>query len=44
MPNKSSSVFVLDTCSCYELLKEDMLSFKEEVRAVLQGDFNGVSV
>ena len=38
MPTESSSVSVLD--SCYELLKEDVLSFKEKGRVVLLGDFN----
>ena len=37
MPTESS-VSVLD--NCYELLKEDVLSFKEKVRVVLLGDFN----
>ena len=38
MPTESSSVSVLN--SCYELLKEDMLNFKEKGRVVLMGDFN----
>ena len=35
---ESSSVSVVD--SCYELLKEDVLSFKEKGRVVLLGNFN----
>ena len=38
MPTKSSSVSVLD--SCYELMKKDVLNFKENGRVVLLGDFN----
>ena len=39
MPTDSTSVFVVD--SCYERLKEDVLSFKEKGKVVLLGDFNG---
>ena len=35
---ESSSVFALD--SCYELLKENVLIFKEKGRVILLGDFN----
>ena len=38
MPTESNSVSACD--SCYELLKEDVLSFKEKRRIVLLGDFN----
>ena len=38
MPTDSTSVAVLDTC--YERLKEDILSFREKAKVVLLGDFN----
>ena len=38
MPTDSKSVAVLDTC--YERLKEDVLSFREKGKVVLLGDFN----
>ena len=38
MPTDSTSVAVLDTC--YERLKEDVLSFREKGKVVLLGDFN----
>ena len=38
MPTDSTSVSVMD--SCYERLKEDVLSFKEKRKVVLLGDFN----
>ena len=38
MPTDSTSVTVLDTC--YERLKEDVLSFREKGKVVLLGDFN----
>ena len=37
MPTDSTSVVVLDTC--YERLKEDMLSFREKGKVILLGDF-----
>ena len=38
MPTDSTSVSVMD--SCYERLKEDVLSFREKGKVVLLGDFN----
>ena len=38
MPTSSTSVSVME--SCYERLKEDMLSFREKGKVVLLGDFN----
>ena len=38
MPTDSTNVAVLDTC--YERLKEDVLSFREKGKVVLLGDFN----
>ena len=38
MPTDSASISVVD--SCYERLKEDVLSFKEKGKVVLLGDFN----
>ena len=38
MPTESSNASVLD--GCYELLKEDVLNFKEKGKVVLLGDFN----
>ena len=38
MPTDSTNVAVLD--SCYERLKEDVLSFREKGKVVLLGDFN----
>ena len=38
MPTESNSVNVLD--SSYDLLKEDVLKFREKGRVVLLGDFN----
>ena len=38
MPTDSTSVAVLDTC--YERLKEDVLSFREKGKIVFLGDFN----
>ena len=38
MPTDSTSVSVMD--SCYEMLKEDVLSFREKGKVVLLGDFN----
>ena len=38
MPTDSTSVSVMD--SCYERLKEDVLSFREKGNVVLLGDFN----
>ena len=38
MPTDSSSISVVD--SCYERLKEDVLSFMEKTEVVLLGDFN----
>ena len=38
MPTESNSVIVLD--SSYDLLKEDILKFREKGRVVLLGDFN----
>ena len=38
MPTDSTSISVVD--SCYERLKEDVLSFKEKGKVVLLGDFN----
>ena len=38
MPTDSTSVAMLDTC--YERLKEDVLSFREKGKVVLLGDFN----
>ena len=38
MPTDSTSIYVVD--SCYERLKEDVLSFKEKGKIVLLGDFN----
>ena len=38
MPTDSTSVSVMD--SCYEKLKEDVLSFREKGKVVLLGDFN----
>ena len=38
MPTESTSVSVMD--SCYERLKEDVLSFKEKEKVVWLGDFN----
>ena len=38
MPIDSTSVSVMD--SCYERLKEDVLSFRENGKVVLLGDFN----
>ena len=38
MTTDSTSVAVLDTC--YEKLKEDILSFREKGKVVLLGDFN----
>ena len=38
MPTNSTSVAMLDTC--YERLKEDILSFREKGMVVLLGDFN----
>ena len=37
-PTDSTSVSVMD--SCYERLKEDVLSFREKEKVVLPGDFN----
>ena len=38
MPTDSTSISVMD--SCYERLKEDVLSFREKGKVVLLGDFN----
>ena len=38
MPTDSTNVAMLDTC--YERLKEDVLSFREKGKVVLLGDFN----
>ena len=38
MPTDSTSVSVMN--SCYERLKEDVLSFREKGKVVLLGDFN----
>ena len=38
MPTDSISVSIME--SCYERLKEDVLSFKEKGKVVLMGDFN----
>ena len=38
MPTESTSVSIMD--SCYERLKEDVLSFREKEKVVLLGDFN----
>ena len=38
IPTDSTSVSVMD--SCYERLKEDVLSFREKEKVVLPGDFN----
>ena len=38
MPTDSTSISVMD--SCYERLKEDVLSFREKGKVVLFGDFN----
>ena len=38
MPTDNTSVSVMD--SCYERLKEDVLSFREKGKVVLLGDFN----
>ena len=38
MPTDSASISVVD--SCYERLKEDVLSFREKEKVVLLGDFN----
>ena len=38
MPTDSTSISVVD--SCYERLKEDVLSFREKGKVVLLGDFN----
>ena len=38
MPTDSASISVVD--SCYERLKEDVLSFREKGKVVLLGDFN----
>ena len=38
MPTDSTSISVVD--SCYEKLKEDVLSFREKRKVVLLGDFN----
>ena len=38
MPTDSASIYVVD--SCYERLKEDVLSFREKGKVVLLGDFN----
>ena len=41
MPTDSTSIFVMD--SCYERLKEDVLSFREKGEVVLLGDFNAMA-
>ena len=38
MPTDSTSIFAVD--SCYERLKEDVLSFRDKGKVVLLGDFN----
>ena len=38
IPTDSTSISVVD--SCYERLKEDVLSFREKEKVVLLGDFN----
>ena len=38
MPTDSTSISVMD--SCYERLKEDVLSFREKGKVVFLGDFN----
>ena len=38
MPTDSTSISVID--SCYDRLKEDVLSFKEKGKVALLGDFN----
>ena len=38
MPTDTSSISVVD--SCYERLKEDVLSFREKGKVVLLGDFS----
>ena len=38
MPTDNTSVYVM--VSCYERLKEDVLSFREKGKVVLLGDFN----
>ena len=38
MPTDSTSVSVME--SCFERLKEDVLSFREKGKVVLLGDFN----
>ena len=40
MPTDSTSISISVVNSCYERLKEDVLSFKEKGKVVLQGDFN----
>ena len=38
MPTDSTNISVVD--SCYERLKQDVLSFREKRKVVLLGDFN----
>ena len=40
MPTDSTSISLVD--SCYERLKEDVLSFREKEKVVLLGDFNAI--
>ena len=40
MPTDSTSISIMD--SCYERLKEDVLSFREKGKVVLLGDFNAI--